>query len=187
MNEFPGPGDRLAAVVHLVQRLSPRGGVGRTALMKLLYLTQVLEHQPFGYEFGLYTYGPYDAQVLEDLKLADVLGAAEQRVEEYDFGRGYRITAGAGAAALLAATPLPAASREALDRVVGDFGGRTARELEMIGTVVFLDRLAQRRGEHPTAPELARRVHEVKPHLAETMIQTEIAALRSGQRLLSLT
>lgn len=185
MNQHPGSDGRLAAVTYLVQRLSPRG-IGRTALMKLLYLAQVLEGAPLGYEFRLYTYGPYDAQVLEDLKLAELLGAAEQRAEDYEFGRGYRITADAGAEALLAIQPLPAALQVAIDRVVEAFGDRSARELEMIGTIVFLDRLAQRRHERPTAAGLAQRVHEVKPHLAETAILTEIAALRDGGRIASL-
>ena len=55
---------RTASIAELVRKAS--AGFGRTALMKCLYFLQTVHRVPLGYHFGLYTYGPFDSDVLSD-------------------------------------------------------------------------------------------------------------------------
>jgi uncharacterized protein YwgA len=56
---------RLGILSELVARSNNK--LGRTALMKLAFLLQTVRGVPLGYHFRLYTYGPYDGDVLDDL------------------------------------------------------------------------------------------------------------------------
>ena len=49
---------------------------------------------PLGYSFRLYTYGPYDPQLLEDLKIAKGRGAILCRKFDRQGGTGYEIKTG---------------------------------------------------------------------------------------------
>src|ERR1035441_6613129 len=82
--------ERLAVITDLCSR-APGGSFGRTALMKLCYFLQVLKGVPLGYRFTLYSYGPFDSNVLSDLGTAESLGALKSSIEYYSGGYGYRI------------------------------------------------------------------------------------------------
>ena len=73
--------DARLAVIAKLATLAPAGYLGRTALMKFCYLLQTVRQVPLGYRFTLYSYGPFDSDVLSDL------GTAVQ----YLGGYGYRI------------------------------------------------------------------------------------------------
>src|SRR5262249_12172233 len=55
---------RLATIVALVERSSGKS-LGRTAVMKLLYFLSALRGVQLGYRFTLYSYGPFDSEVLQ--------------------------------------------------------------------------------------------------------------------------
>ena len=59
---------RLALITVLAAR-SKGGYMGRTALMKYMYLLQTVRGLPLNYRFTLYSYGPFDADVLVDLSM----------------------------------------------------------------------------------------------------------------------
>ncbi len=69
---------RLALIAALVGQAADRGiTIGRTALVKCIYLLEEIKGLRVGYDFRLYTYGPFDAKVLDDLQYAESLGAVE--------------------------------------------------------------------------------------------------------------
>src|SRR6266852_325989 len=84
--------DRIALIAHLVARAPTR--LGRTALMKCLFFLKAVEHVPLPYSFGLYTYGPFDSDVLDDLQYAEALRAVEGTLVEYPRARGYEYQRG---------------------------------------------------------------------------------------------
>src|SRR5258708_7802894 len=63
--------------------------LGRTAVMKLAYLLQTVKKVPLGYDFRLFTYGPFDSDVLEDLGQAETLGAVASNIVHFPSGSGY--------------------------------------------------------------------------------------------------
>jgi uncharacterized protein YwgA len=179
---------RLAAIAMLAAR-SP-GPMGRTAIMKLTYFLQTLKAVPLAYSFRLYTYGPYDPQVLEDLKIAEAQGAIDCRKFEWQGGLGYEIKAGEQAKAKELtdrAEPLLSKHSSSLDWVLKEFGTRSASDLELASTIIYVDR-AGLRGEAPwSQSELVTAVNAIKPHHTKSKIDTEVTNLKQAGFLVSVT
>ncbi len=83
--------NRLAVITWLAENAA---GLGRTALMKYCYFLQVLRGVPLGYRFSLYSYGPFDSDVLSDLDSTESIGGVTSFVEYFPSGYGYRIVPG---------------------------------------------------------------------------------------------
>ena len=157
---------RLAIIAGLVKR---EPGVGRTVLMKWLFLLKALKHVQLHYNFRLYTYGPFDGSVLEDLEYAEAIGVVEGKATRYPggyYGYSYREGAKAGWVANKESAFL-AAQRDNIDWVVDGFRARTAVELELASTLVYVD---GRLGSDCTMSDLVDKVHNVKRHRSRESI-----------------
>jgi uncharacterized protein len=145
--------------------------MGRTALMKYMYLLQTVRNLPLGYYFTLYSYGPFDSDVLSDLSIAEVLGGVETQLELYLGGYGYRILPGRNAKWLeRRAKKFVARYAADIDWVVKRFGTFTSAELELVGTIVYVDQESGSRKNRLTLDRIAKLVHEVKPHFSEDKV-----------------
>ncbi|MCX7630992.1 MAG: hypothetical protein N2038_12175 [Geminicoccaceae bacterium] len=148
--------------------------LGRTAIMKCLYILQEVEGLPLGYRFGLYTYGPYDAQVLNDLGYAEALGRVTSRLTRFPNGnQGYLYRAAGKRDVALDET-----ARDAVKKVAKAFATRTAADLETVSTILFVDRHHLRAREKVGVETLVSEVHAIKPHLTTERIRAEIESLR---------
>jgi hypothetical protein len=178
MSDFQIPWHRYATITALTEQT--RSGLGRTALMKLCYFLQVLRQVDLGYDFRLYTYGPFDSQVLDDLSYAEFLDAVDEKTVHYPNGQGYIVRSSdqADVVKQKAATFLEE-NETHLNWVIREFGTYSAAELELLSTMVFVDREAAHKDETLLLPELVRRVLQVKPHV------TEEYALRLAQVLVA--
>lgn len=162
-----------AAVIAALAEKYPGGSFGRTAVMKLCYFLQTLCRVPLGYHFTLYSYGPFDSDVLSDLDYAEELGAITSEVVHFTSGAyGYRIspTNRAGPLKDKAAIFLREHAKD-LDWVIAEFGNMSSAELELASTIVYADREVLRRGSRQTMTELVLRVRDVKPHFTHVQIQ----------------
>ena len=169
--------ERIALIADLVARSPSR--LGRTALMKCLFFLKVLKGLPLPYNFRLYTYGPFDSDVLDDLQYAEYLGAVESELVTYYGGRGYEYGRGPKAEGLQnESKDFLAKYRESVDWVLKEFGNRTAMDLEMASTLVYIDRTSGKKNAKKTIADLARKVHEVKPHISADAIEREAQKLR---------
>jgi hypothetical protein len=179
------PEARRAVITELALRLGDR--LGRTGVMKCMYLLQTLAGLKLGYQFRLYTYGPYDGQVLDDLSVAEALGAVRSKAFEWQGGTGYVITAGPSAqVALNRARRYLDSADQAIDWVVDKFGSRAATELELATTIIFVDQASHRSDEKISTSELVRRVHDIKPHHILDKVEGVIAELNRDGFLKSL-
>lgn len=168
---------RLAVITELVKQAP--GGFGRTALMKCLFFLKTLRNVPLPYTFTLYTYGPFDADVLDDLRYAESLGAIESTLVAYHGGYGYVLSIGAQAEAIEGrASEFLSQHQESIDWVIGEFGDRSASDLEMASTLVYVDRTVAEKGTSVSTKELAKTVNDVKPHLAAITIEREAQDLK---------
>jgi hypothetical protein len=170
---------RLALIASLVER-APGQVLGRTAIIKLAYLLQTLRGVPIGYDFRLYTYGPFDSDVLYDLDSACSLQAITVKTVEYPAGYGYEVRPGPeGEKVKTRAADWLRHYEDDINWVVDAFSGRTASDLELLATSVYVDRELAARGQRKVAiEELVRRVREVKPHFSEAAV-TQL--VRTGQ------
>jgi uncharacterized protein len=176
---------RLATIAELARRGD--GRFGRTAIMKLCYFLQTLKNVPLRYSFRLYTYGPYDSQVLEDLKIAQSLGAVQTKSFEWPGGTGITITPAEKFDELLkrAGTEFKEI-KTTIEAVVSEFGGYSASDLELLSTIIYIDRAYQDSGKSISLSELISQIHDVKPNHDRKKIESEVQGLIKKGLLRSL-
>lgn len=168
---------RLALIAYLAEQW-PTGRMGRTALMKSSYFLQTVRQVPLGYRFTLYSYGPFDSDVLADLDSAEVLGAVRSNVVYYPGGYGYEIQPAAHAEHVKAwAAAFLNRHREDIDWVLSELGNLGSAELELVSTMVYVDREARRASETPSFDELLRRVRDIKPRFPELQVRRHAESL----------
>ena len=177
---------RLAIIPALIEH-SPNKRIGRTALMKSMYFLQILRGVPLGYRFSLYSYGPFDSGVLADLSVAESLGAVNSETVFYPGGYGYDISLGDKSKWLKnRADDFVKAYEKDTRWVMQNFGNFTSAQLELLSTIIYVDREAAEKGKKVSMQSLARQVHEIKPHFGEPEI-LDFAGKLLNQKLLQAT
>jgi uncharacterized protein YwgA len=161
--------------------------LGRTQVMKLCYFLQEIKGVDLGYDFRLFTYGPYDSEVLSDLATAYSQDILNEQTIFYARGYGYKITP-TDQALQLSQSLVQTASDTAnkVDEIVREFASFSASELELQSTVVFVDREYHRDGQLPSIETISKRVHAVKPHFSEETIRTRIESMKEKGYMMSL-
>ncbi len=169
--------NRLAVITWLAGNC---GGRGRTALMKFCYFLQVVRGVPLGYRFTLYSYGPFDSDVLSDLGSAEAMGCVTSTVVYFSGGYGYRIEAGEFAEKMQEiGRDFIGAYADDLRWVVDHFGSWDASDLELASTLVYADREAYRDEAELTVQKLSQRVRELKPRFSIGQIEGFAERVRS--------
>lgn len=164
----------MALLTALVHR-APEQRLGRTALMKLLFLLTAVRNVPADYRFRMYTYGPFDAEVLSDVDYAARLDALSVEIERYPNGYGYLIELGVEAEATMnRARSFLNEYQPDIDWVTSNFASRSAGELELLSTIVYVNR------EHGVSSldEMVDIVNEIKPKFPKNSIRQEAERLR---------
>jgi uncharacterized protein YwgA len=159
------PWERYALVAELVRRFdAERITLGKTAIQKMIFLLQRVFGFDCDYDYTLYAYGLYCADVARDLDIVEGFGGAEI---DYNPGcGGYDIRPGPANDDLRRrGAEFLGQIAGALDRLVADYGRATAKDLELRSTIVCMAK-PERSNE-----ELVRLVHEVKPHLSKAQIE----------------
>jgi uncharacterized protein len=175
---------RLALIPVLAAR-SKGGHMGRTALMKYMYLLQIVRGLPLNYRFTLYSYGPFDSDVLVDLSIAESLEGVATELELYSGGYGYKIKPSSNAEWLKGrAEKFLSRYSKDIDWVIKKFGSFSSAELELVGTIVYVDR--ESGGAKKRLEQIARLVHEVKPHFSEDKV-LQYARRLSAESILKAT
>jgi len=174
-------------LIAKLAQTAPEGRMGRTALMKWVYFLQVLRQVPLPYRFTLYSYGPFDKDVLCDLGVAENLGLVREEVEYYPHGYGYLIQSKLDVPALaeLDPTGFLQTHEGQIAWVLGEFGRYSAAQLELAATIVYADRDSHADSRRETADALSHTVHEIKPHFDLGAISQEIEDLRGKGLLLA--
>jgi hypothetical protein len=169
-------GLRVGVLTELVERAPTK--LGRTGVMKLAFLLQTVKGVPLGYNFRLYTYGPFDGDVLDDLGQAETMKAIESAVVSHPSGYGYEFSPGPERERVKAIEGAELAKyRDAISWALSGFGCRTAADLELISTIVYADRDACERRQRIAPDELCRQVREIKPRFSEEYVRQTIASL----------
>lgn len=176
---------RLGLLPTLAER-APAGHIGRTALMKYFYFLQVLKNVPLEYNFSLYSYGPFDSDVLADLSTAESLNIVAVTPVEFSGGYGYEIRASSGApSAKQRANDFLESYREDIDWLFGTFGDLNSAELELASTIVYVDRELQDHKQTAPENEVIARVCEIKPHFTKDQVRRFVQRLMKHRLLTS--
>jgi uncharacterized protein YwgA len=162
--------ERIGLIAALVEK-APGQTLGRTAVMKLAYFLQVLKKVPLGYDFRLHTFGPFDADVLDDLAYAGVFGAVKERVVTQAQGYRYEIKPGKRSAHVQQESgSWLEQNLDSVDWVSQEFARYNASDLELFSTIVFADRENQKEGNVVPLEELAKQVRGIKPRFSQSYV-----------------
>jgi uncharacterized protein len=177
---------RLAVLSELVEQAP--GRLGRTAIMKLAYFLQTVKEVPLGYNFRLYTYGPYDSDVLTHLSQAEAMRAVKSKVVRNPSGYGYEFEPGPKLDEVKGLIKAGLTAHQgAVNWVVSEFSTMTAADLELVSTIVYADREAGRNGRTLSIEDLCRQVSQIKPRFALVYIRNRVDLMMSKQLLHSTT
>jgi hypothetical protein len=170
------PKIRLAVIGDLAEKLS--GKLGRTAIMKLTFFLQELRGVPLGYSYRIYTYGPYDSQVLTDLRIAEAMGIVRTEQFEWEGGSGYTFKAGKMPTLTADDKKILFDFQNDIDWVVSEFGHLSATDLELESTVFFVAKSAEREMQRCSYDLIASAVRAIKPHHSQGRILKHIERLQ---------
>ena len=169
--------DLLTQRMGVFAKLSEVAGVefGRTALMKLCYLLQEVKNVPLGYTFSLYSYGPFDSDVLADLQTAQELRVLDSSVQQFQSGYGYALSQSTNADKVKRASEdfLSKYSSE-ITSVAQNFARRSASELELVSTILFVFNDKKKISD----PALVALVKAIKPRFSPEEISSKIVWIR---------
>lgn len=175
------PWNRYGLIAELTSRLKDRcPQFGKTILQKMVYLLQEVYGVKCGYQFDLYTYGPFTSQLLQDLDLVETLnGVRISSVMSRAVG-GYHIEPGERNEELREKVGefLGGADvSEAIDNLIEHFGSFNAKELELLSTIVYVNR--DMRDEGLSREDLIQMVSDVKPKFSRSEIDDAVSKLEA--------
>jgi len=170
--------DRILIITKIAQE-NPK--IGKTALMKYLYFLQEIEKVPLKYTFEIYTYGPYSSTVMDEIDYASQKGFLNISFEQY--GYGYSISCSSDGEAALEDANIIREYDSAISRIITTFSGKTAKELELLSTLVYIAQLYQINRWELTEENVCSSVKEVKPHFELDYIKQRYQFLSSGNYL----
>jgi uncharacterized protein YwgA len=177
------PWDRYALIAALAKRLdgvSPQ--FGKTALQKMVFLLEEAFGLSVGYDFTLYSYGPFDSQLLGDLDQVEHFGCVSVVSAGHDTpGYLIRPTDKVGALEKKAEAFLGAdKTKKALNSLVATYGRLNARELELRATIVYVVRDFHRKGKGATKGSVCHLVQQIKPKYPPFEIEHAVEELRGN-------
>lgn len=159
----------------IIKMLQENPGMGKTAVMKTIFMLQQVKHIDLGCEFSIYTYGPYNADVMEDIDELVSDGLLSSSAYSYKDYIGYTLSAtdsGEKAVSSLEDEDT-AAFKEILDFV----RGKSAKELELYSTIIYIEDWYLKNKKANDVPAIVKKVHEIKPHFSEETIHKAYTCL----------
>src|SRR6266702_5171159 len=130
--EFKMPSEKIFQRLALLAEFARRARLGRTAIIKLCFFLQESKAVPLDYQFSLYSYGPFDSDVLADITTAERLNVLKSNVVSYSSGTGYEYSLGSEAGSIdQFASEFLAEYKESINWILTHFGKKTAGELEL--------------------------------------------------------
>lgn len=170
------PADKLLQRLALFSEFARSARLGRTAIMKLCFFLQESKGVPLGYQFSIYSYGPFDSDVLADLTTAEHMNILKSNIVYYPSGSGYEYSLGSDVSIKEIEADFLARHRASIAWALTNFGNRTAGDLELLSTTLFVAKF----NNPENAAQLVGKVALIKPHFSGDQIQ------RAFQELVTL-
>ena len=156
------PAERIIQRLALFSEVAHEVRLGRTAFMKLCFFLQESRNVPLGYQFSIYSYGPFDSDVLTDLSTAVQMNVLKSTPVYYPSGYGYEYSLGSDESVRTLATEFLQGHRESIRWATKNFGKKTAAELELLSTTLFVAKF----NNPKDVAALVNQVQLIKPHFS---------------------
>jgi uncharacterized protein YwgA len=165
--------DQHALIAFIANEIGSSVRLGKKAMQKLVYLLQEIGSVPLGYRFNFYTYGPYSSDLSGDLDIVALRDGVSVSYEAAE--NSYAICPGSrNESVVQSGIVFLKKHHKGIKETLDLFGRRSAKELELIATVVFL----HRHGE-PLNRHIAPKVKELKPKYDSDTISAAVEEVRS--------
>ena len=169
-------------VITRIARENPK--IGKTAMMKCLYLLQTIEKVPLDYSFRIYTYGPYSSLAMDEIDYASQNGYIVISGMNYQVGFGYSITCSAAGEKFLDNSSALEPYAAMITCIIETFAAKTAKELELLSTIVYIVCMYNQNHWDMSENEICKSVQEIKPHFTLEDIELEYRFLDDNNYLL---
>lgn len=168
---------RMSLISKIVDE---RPYLGKTAMMKFIFILQQVYKVPLGYDYEIYTYGPYSSDVMEDIQLASDFNAISMNTVVYPTGHsGYELKP------TTKTTKTIKQEQDFIDRysdsisnVISLFGDKTAKELELSSTIIYIYSNYAHYKLDISINEVSKSVKKIKPHFDIELIKDEYENLK---------
>jgi uncharacterized protein len=148
--------------------------LGRTKAQKLVFLLAELYKVPTDYLFRFYTYGPFSNELAGDI---DYLAKIDVLDSTFYLDKGfYEIEPGKLCDQSNIQKTLSKDDVDLIQKLVEEFGTKNAQELELVSTIVFVNRFDEFGATHAGLME---RTKVLKPKFSEDDIQKAIDSVRN--------
>jgi hypothetical protein len=118
--------------------------------------------------------------------MAESLGTVKSEMIPFESGSGYGYEFAPGPAGNIAAGRIGAELnryQNAIQWALGEFGDKSAAELELLTTIIYADCETTRLGRRMSFDELCNKVKEIKPRFPEHHVKESIKNLASKRLL----
>ena len=162
--------------------LNKKPELGKTAIMKMIFILQNVFGMKLGYSFDIYTYGPYAAEVSEELESLIHSDLIDAEAYEYNNSWGYKLEiSDKGKSSKGSLSP---DDEKKISDVLLHFGSKTAKELELDSTIIYTRNRYIRNKWGDIKDEIISEVHEIKPHFSIEKIGEEYDKLKNNGMLI---
>ena len=160
----------------MIEVIKNRRDLGKTAIMKIVFILQQVFGFRLGYDFDIYTYGPYAVDVADDLNMLVQEGFVDADIYEYKNSPAYRFNA-TEKIKNLPALLLSDDEQTKISQVLTLFGDKNVKELELDSTIIYIKNLYVRNKWDEIKADIINDVHEIKPHFSNYEIESAYDAL----------
>lgn len=165
----------------IIKMLEENPGMGKTAVMKTIFMLQQVKHMDLGCEFSIYTYGPYNADVMEDIDELVSDGLLSSNAYFYKDYIGYTLSATDSGAK--AGPNLKDEDIVALKEILNFVRGKNAKNLELYSTIIYVEDWYLKNEKANNMAAIIKKVYELKPHFSERDIQKAYTCLSEASFL----
>jgi len=167
---------KFALIAYVARSVGEISVLGKKALQKVVHLASEISGADFGYEFRLYTYGPFSRELASDVDVMDSIGLVA--VNFNPTRNGYEISAKPEASTLIEVfiEEYPE-EKENIDKIISIFGNRLAKDLELSSMLTFI---LTRKLVTDTSDDdsVVSKFLEIKPHYRELDVKNGLKEIR---------
>lgn len=167
-------------IMNVLQR---NPDMGKTAVMKVIFMLQQVKGLNLKYDYTIYTYGPYCSDVTEDVDELISQGLVISTMYPYQNYIGYTLNLSDTADEHIAT--LNEHDAKSIEEVLSFVHGKTAKDLELYSTIIYVDHLYSKNSWSKGAQSIVKKVKEIKPHFDNSIIQRAYETLHKMSYLSS--
>lgn len=153
-------------ILHI---LNQKPELGKTAVMKIIYFLQQVTQMELGYDFDIYTYGPYSSTVTNHIDTLISNGFISSMMYDYNDYVGYKLSI--SESGRLEMNELSDQDQKNIKKILKFTEGKSAKDLELYSTIIFISVIyLKNKMLHCKENDIINKVHEIKPHFNKETI-----------------